>query len=380
MNKVYINKLSRVLPNKAINNDEMENYLGYINGMKSKAKPIILRNNGIKQRYYAIDKNGNYTHTNAELTFEAIKKIEKQGFNLDNLELLAVGTTSPDQLLPAHASMVQGLLKNRPMEVVSPEGACNAGMLSLKYAYMSILSGNTVNAIAGGSELFSAWLQAKNFKEEGELIKLDKLAEKPYIQFEREFMRWMLSDGAAVALLENTPNENDISLQIDFVEIISYSNELDSCMYAGGEIRDDGQLRPWRTYTNKEIIEKSILGIRQNTHLLGDNIVEKGAEALKKVTDKYNITTDEIDYFLPHMSSEFFREKIEKESKKVGCPFPQEKWFTNLHKFGNVGAASAYLMLEELFNSGKLQKGNKILVMSPESARFSYAYVYLTVV
>jgi len=46
---------------------------------------------------------------------------------------------------------------------------------------------------------------------------------------------------------------------------------------------------------------------------------------------------------------------------------------------GNVASASGFLMLEELFNTGKLKKGQKILMMIPESARFSYAYVLLTV-
>jgi 3-oxoacyl-[acyl-carrier-protein] synthase-3 len=57
-----------------------------------------------------------------------------------------------------------------------------------------------------------------------------------------------------------------------------------------------------------------------------------------------------------------------------------EKWFYNLTRVGNVGSASPYLMLEELFHSGKLKKGDRLLVMVPESARFSYAYLYLTVV
>jgi len=57
-----------------------------------------------------------------------------------------------------------------------------------------------------------------------------------------------------------------------------------------------------------------------------------------------------------------------------------EKWFYNLTKVGNVGSASPLLMLEELLHSGKLKKGERILVMVPESARFSYAYLYLTVV
>jgi 3-oxoacyl-[acyl-carrier-protein] synthase-3 len=47
---------------------------------------------------------------------------------------------------------------------------------------------------------------------------------------------------------------------------------------------------------------------------------------------------------------------------------------------GNVGAASPYLMLEELFHSGKLKAGDKLLMGIPESARFNYAYALLTVV
>ena len=378
MNTVYINKMSRFLPNEARSVDEIEDYLGYIKGKKSKAKPLILRNNGIKTRHYALDKEGNYTHTNAELVHEAIKLIEKDGFSLDDLELLAVGTTSPDQLLPAHASMVQGLLKNRPMEVISPEGSCNSGMLALKYAWMSVMTDNAKAAIAGGSEFFSSWLRATNYEDEAELLL--KMEKEPYIQFEREFLRWMLSDGASVALLENKPNKTGLSYRIDFVDILSYSNELPSCMYAGGERTEDGQIRPWRSYTQEEQMEKSIFAIRQDTRLLGGNIVETGARGIKRVSEKYNFTTEQIDYFLPHMSSEYFRYKIEKEAAKIGCPLPQEKWFTNLHKFGNVGAASAYLMMEELFNSGKLKEGDQVLVMSPESARFSYAYIKLTVV
>ena len=65
---VYINRLSKYLPNDPVSNEEMEDILGFINGASSKAKPLILRNNQIKTRYYALDKKGNATHSNAELT------------------------------------------------------------------------------------------------------------------------------------------------------------------------------------------------------------------------------------------------------------------------------------------------------------------------
>ena len=58
---------------------------------------------------------------------------------------------------------------------------------------------------------------------------------------------------------------------------------------------------------------------------------------------------------------------------------PWSKWFMNLHKVGNIGAGSIYIMLEELVKSGKLTKGDTILLSVPESARFSYTYAFLTV-
>jgi 3-oxoacyl-[acyl-carrier-protein] synthase-3 len=65
--------------------------------------------------------------------------------------------------------------------------------------------------------------------------------------------------------------------------------------------------------------------------------------------------------------------------KKAGCDIPQDKWFTNLTSKGNTGSASIYIMLEELFNSGSLKPGEKLLCYIPESGRFSTAFMHLSV-
>lgn len=65
--------------------------------------------------------------------------------------------------------------------------------------------------------------------------------------------------------------------------------------------------------------------------------------------------------------------------EKAGIPCQREKWFTNLTQVGNIGSASIYLILEELFNSGKLKTGEKIYLFVPESGRFSYTTALLTV-
>ena len=133
-------------------------------------------------------------------------------------------------------------------------------------------------------------------------------------------------------------------------------------------------------YTPEEIMNKSIFSVKQDITLLSDNIVHLGGKKIKEIMDKKGIGAADVDYFLPHISSDFFRTRIYDMVEIYGGGIPYEKWFINLYTVGNVGAASIYLMINELFNSGKLKKGNRLLLLVPESARFSYMYAMLTVV
>ncbi len=378
MKEVYITRLSKFLPNKPVENDEMESILGMVDGKASRMRLKILGNNKIKTRYYSLDNEGKSTHTNAEMTAEAVKALFDEKNPINNLQLLACGTTSPDQMLPNHAAMVHGLLKCQPVELIAATGACAAGMQAFKYAWMSIRCGNTSNAVSTGSEKFSAWMLAEKFQPEADAQKA--LEQNGFIAFEKDFLRWMLSDGASAALFSDKPNEEGLSLRVDWVEIASYAHELETCMYSGAIKTDDGATKGWIEMTPDEWAFHSVFSFKQDTRLLGKNIVPSGAQMWKQLVERYNINLDEIDWFLPHLSSEFFRLKIDEEITRIGVPIPLEKWFTNLANVGNVGTASPYLMLEELMNTGQLKKGQKIVMMVPESARFSYAYALITVV
>ena len=377
---VYINKIAKFLPGPPVENDEMEEYLGYVGGKKSRSKSIVLRNNKITTRYYSRDKQGNSTHTNAELTTEAIKALCTDKVKIEDIELLTCGTTSPDQLLPAHGVMVHGLLKSKPMEAITFSGSCCSGMNALKYAYMSILTGNSSNAITTGSEKLSTWMSAQNFEEEAN--KLKGLDNDPMLAFEKDFLRWMLSDGAAAVLLSNKPNPDvdGLSLKIEWIEIYSFANEVETCMYIGSEKDADGNMHGWSEYKPKEWLEKSIFAMKQDTRLLDKYIAQLGTQKYIELLKKHHIDPKSIDWFLPHISSDFFRSKVDDEMKKYGVDLPPEKWFINLSKVGNIGAASIFIALEELLYSNKLKKGQKIFLSVPESARFSYANALLTVV
>ena len=378
--EVYITNTSVFFPNEAVSNEDMESYLGYIDGKASRAKGIVLRNNGIKRRFYALTKEGKPTHTNAGMTSLAIKLLFKdtpQQFK--NLQLISCGTASPDQMMPSHGVMVHGLLpETNGIEVVSQSGVCCSGMHAFKYAYMSIKTGEVQHAVATGSERSSASLVSQTFEEE--VYQLEQLQQNPCIGFEKDFLRWMLSDGAAAFLMSDKKNEIGLSLKVDWVEGVSFANKMETCMYMGGDKLPDGTLKSYLDYTPQELLSQSILSVKQDVKLLSNNIVPLGAKGLKKALDKHGVSSDEIDYFLPHMSSIFFKEKIFKGLIENNMPIPYDKWFFNLSNVGNVGSASPYLMVDELFKSGRLKAGDKILLLVPESSRFSYIFSLLTVV
>jgi 3-oxoacyl-[acyl-carrier-protein] synthase-3 len=229
-NEVYINSTSAFFPNDPVSNEDMELYLGFINGTPSKSKPIVLRNNGIINRYYALAKGGKATHTNAQMTALAVKALfEDDPSKIKDIKLLSCGTSSPDQVMPSHGVMTHGWLpESEAIEVVSPAGVCCAGMHAIKYAYLAIRSGEVKLAVATGSERFSGLLVSDVFEEEAK--KLKDLSDNPYIAFQKDFLRWMLSDGASAFLMSDKPNENGLSLRLDWIEGVSYANEMETCM------------------------------------------------------------------------------------------------------------------------------------------------------
>ncbi|NIJ54909.1 beta-ketoacyl-ACP synthase III [Dyadobacter arcticus] len=379
MSEAYITRAAKFLPNESIPNEEMEQYLGFINGKPSKSKSIVLRNNRIKSRYYAYTREGEPTHTNAEMAALAVNNLfASDPEKIKKVDLLSCGTSSPDQIMPSHGVMIHGWLpETGTIEVVSPSGVCCAGMHALKYAYMSIKLKDKKMAVVAASERFSPSLRAEQFEEE--VQQLIRLEQNPYVSFDKDFLRWMLSDGAGAFLVEGEPNPNGLSLRIEWIEGCSFANEEEACMYMGAHKLEDGTLKSFKDFSNEEILEKSIFSIKQDVKLLSEKIVKLGFSNLKSILDEKGVAMDDVDYFLPHISSYFFESKIEDAMIEIGIPVPKEKWFTNLASLGNVGAASIYMMVEEIFNCGLLKKGEKILLAVPESSRFSYMFCLLTV-
>lgn len=382
MNNVYITKISAFLPNDPVGNDDMEAILGRVGGVKSRAKNVVLRSNGIKSRHYVLDpKSRKPLFTNASMTAAAVRQLEEGSFSLDEVGCLVCGTTTPDYHMPNHALMTQGELGMHACEAVATSGICLSGITAMKYAYMAVASGEHSHAVSTGSEISSMVLRAEMFAHEPLSEEVEKLEKRPEIAFGKDFLRWMLSDGAGAVLLRNAPNPKGISLKIEWIDILSYAGEMATCMVSGASVDAEGSYRPWREFEPSAWLESSMFAVEQDVKLLNENIVRYTVEKpLETIIGKRNLKADEIDYFLPHYSSEFFRDKMAQGLERIGFSVPDEKWFTNLTRKGNTGSASIYIILEELFHSGKLRAKEKILCFIPESGRFSTGFMLLEVV
>ena len=374
---VYINSVSAYLPNSPIANEEMEDYIGEIGGNPSRVRSIVLRQSGIKTRYYGLDKNQNLTHSNAELAKEAVCGLFENGTIPDDLTLLACGTSTPDQLLPSHASMVHGELANFPMEIFSSAGVCLTSLQALKICYSNIFAGLHQKAVCVASELTSPALVSKFYDPEYEATH-DNPDKDPYMAFEKDFMRFMLSDGAGAVLLQDHP-EGTCPLKIEWVDMTSYANELPTCMFMASELQENGRLKSWKEFSPDEIKERAVLVGKQDIRQLKKYIIKYWVDHIETVLAKHHVKAEEIDYVIPHVSSMFFYEKLNDEIAARNIALTKEKWFTNLTSVGNIGSAAIYVALEEFIRTKGIKRGNKILLLVPESGRFSYGTVLLTV-
>ncbi|WP_431190027.1 beta-ketoacyl-ACP synthase III [Desulfurivibrio dismutans] len=381
---VFITDLAAFLPGPPISNQELDAYLIGADRISAKTRKIILQNNGITTRHYALEPGtGRLTHSNRELTAEAVRALCAQGrCSLEQIACLSCGTASPDQLMPGHASMVHGELGAAPCEINTASGICLSGIMAMKYGAMAVAMGLADNAVATGSDLSSSFLRPSFLKPPPSREVESDNKRHPAFSFEADFLRWMLSDGAGAMLLEKQPTADGISLRIDWLEIISQAHRQETCMYAGGVKEENGAVRGWRQYGNIEkALAQGAFAVKQDARLLNREVIKTlVGDSLPPLLARHGLKAEEIDWFLPHYSSEYFRAPLHDQLAAIDFPLPYEKWFTNLATRGNTGAASFYIMLQELFASGRLRTGEKIFCFIPESGRFAVGYILLTVV
>lgn len=378
----YITSTGAFLPGEPIPSDQMERYLGVISERRSRLGRLVLRQNGIKTRHYALTPEGTYLHSNAQMGARAVRDALDRGqIDPRKLSFLATATTQGDLLVPGFASAVHGELGLGPMELASFQSVCASSMMAVKSAYLQVLAGEHDCAMACASEFSSRYFQPAFY----EALKQEEHtegqgADATAALMETEFLRWTLSDGAGAWLIESRPNERRRSLRIEWVDICSYADRFESCMYGGSASNHPEALKPWSHYGGPTAAAASgALVLKQDFGLLY-RMFPVWAKHYLELIDRRGLQPERIDHFLAHYSSHSLRQEIIKLLEKTGAMVPESRWFTNLASQGNTGAASIFLMLHKLLEEREVQPGEQILCFVPESGRCMIAFMLLTAI
>lgn len=367
--RVYLESAGYFMPGEPVSNDAMDSYIAPLNRMSSRIKSRILAENGIKQRYYAIDQEGATVFSNAQLAANAIRDcLRRNDSDLSAVSLLASGSSGGDALMPGFSNMIQGELAAHPMETLSVHGICAAGVSAIQTAAQGVELGGHASALTVASELPSR------------LFKRSRFAARGYdADFDAHFLRWMLSDGAGAVLLGNSGRplpgaSQGVRLRLKWVHQRSFSGDYPVCMQLGlSADRARGHL-DYPSWNEAEA--DGALSLRQDIRLL-PHLFDIGIHEYAKLVRDGWVDPDQVDHFLCHYSSEKFIPVVEDLMEKAGLVIPRERWFSNLAWRGNTGAASILIMLAEFLETREVKPGEQIFCYIPESGRFMAAYMLL---
>ena len=364
---VYINATGFHLPGHAVNNTEMDQYIAPINRISSRIKKRILEENGIQTRHYAIDAQGNTLQSHSAMAAQAVDNcLDDSPITLDQVTLLAVGSSGGDALMPGFANMIQGEMGAQPMQTLSAQGVCAAGVSAIEFAAQAIELGAHEHALAVAAEMPSRMFKSSRFAPR-----------KNQTDFDAHFLRWMLSDGAGAILLGRTPQATDgLCIKVNWIHQKSFSGDYPVCMQLG--LTEDRRHSFLDFASSGEAEAAGALSLRQDIRLLPHLFDICIHEYVKLAQDGW-IQSDQVDHFLCHYSSEKFMPVVEDLLAKAGMSIPREKWFSNLVTRGNTGAASIYIMLAEFLQKKRIKAGDKILCFIPESGRMTAAFMLLEV-
>lgn len=357
----FITSTGAYLPGPPVTNDRIHNFLGTLEGEAEVAKSVLAMN-GIVQRYYAQDTSQKATHDVYDLAACAAQSCLAERSPLHPVSFLTVGTTYAPYSGPGIASLVHHRLQEkqlleRPVEISSHGGICTSASAALIAAIRAVKLGEHRSALCIGAEHASEVLKSTAIAPIDDRADHRDLRQSQW--FMSVFLRFMLSDGAGAFLLETEPRREGLSLRVDWTHSLSFASEAPLCM----KLRNDTRL------------------LSQDVNILNRYFYKLAREFMEIALREHGEELDSYHMGLPHMSSYFFRRKMEKImqelSKNPDRPVP---YWTNLATAGNTGAASIYVMLNQFLREHKFAHGDRLLLFIPESGQFNFVLISLTAV
>ncbi|MBR4633383.1 MAG: ketoacyl-ACP synthase III [Elusimicrobia bacterium] len=296
------------VPEKVLTNFDLEK-------MVETSDEWISTRTGIKERRI-LDKS----QTTSDLACNAaVKAIEKAKISVDDIDLIIVATISPDAPMPSTACYLQKKLKATNAVAFDISAACSGFIYGVSIAKAFITSGMYKRVLLVGVEALS---RVTDWADRNTCV--------------------LFGDGAGAMIFEASETENDI---------ISTYLGTDGTHTDILNIPAGGSAIP----TTKETVEQKLHFVK----MLGKEVfkvaVSKMALAVNKAQELVGLTDKDIDLYIPHQANIRI---IEAVAKKAGVT--NEKVYINVHKYGNMSAATTIVALDEAYQEGKIKKGNLV--------------------
>ena len=311
--RVEIKSLAIYVPPKLLTNADLEK-------MVDTTDEWILQRTGIRQRHIA-EAGVATSDLAAEAAREAIKRA---GLTPDDIDVIVVGTVTPDMLFPSTACLVQHKIGAGKAWGFDLSAACSAFTYSLTVGSQLVATGGAKYALVIGADVMSSII---DYTDRATCV--------------------LFGDGAGAVVLGPSADEN-IGI-LDYDHMIDGSGGGALCMPAGGS----------RMPASHQTVDDRLHYVKQEGQAVFKFAVRNTGEICERLLKRHNLTGDDLDLFVSHQAN---KRIILSAAEKIGMP--EEKVIINIDKYGNTTAATIPLALNDAVESGRLKKGNLILLTS----------------
>jgi len=308
-----IRSLATYVPPRVLTNADLEK-------MVETSDEWILQRTGIRERH--IVDPGVATSDLGQAA--AIKAIQRAGLTPEDIGLVIVGTVTPDMLFPSTACLIQDKIGAPHAWGFDLSAACSAFTYSLTTASQFVASGAHDHALVVGADVMSS-----------------------IIDYQDRSTCVLFGDGAG-AVVVSAAGEGDGHI-LDFEHEIDGSGGPALCMPAGGSLRPPSH----------ETVDQRMHYVKQDGATVFKFAVRKTEEIARRVLERNGLTPDDIDLFVSHQAN---RRIIQSATEKLGVD--ERKVIINIERFGNTTAATIPLALDDAVCSGRLKKGDLVLLAS----------------
>ena len=277
----------------------------------------IVQRTGIRERHIADE-----TEATSDLALKAAQQaLDRAGVEPEEVDFIVVGTTSGDMAFPTTANVLQHQLGGRNVGSVDVYAACSGSIYSLSIGSQFVQSGKYRTVLCIGAECLS---RITDYTDRGTCI--------------------LLADAAGAAVLRPSEGESGI-IDVDLYSDGRYGDLL--IQPAGGS----------RHPASHETVERRQHYVKMKGNEVFKVAVRMFEDCAQRILEKNGFTPEDIDVFVPHQANLRIIEAAVKRLK-----LPMDRVVINVDRYGNTGAASVYVALEEAATSKRIKPGDLVLL------------------